>query len=542
MGEMFTSKSPKIPKKYDCEVCDYHTSNKKDYMKHISTAKHKTLTNAHLKTSDCLCGKTFQHRQSLSRHKKICSYILDEKKEKKNTKTINSNLINSINSNLINSDLINNIENSTKSDLSSSDQRTSEKQFILSENEKTNLINSNLINSNLINSNLINSDLINSNLINSNLINSDLINSDLINSDLINNIENSTKSDLSSSDQRTCERQFILSENEKNNSINSDSINSDLLNSDLINSNLINSDLINSDLINSNLINSNLINSDLINSNKSNNSESSFNNTKSSKKQKIRTHKKTIVDILTKVSEQSGYNCEEVQNFVKHMSNKTKKQARPRKTKKESSSDNVELKEIIQTMVQQNNNLQELLLKQSDTHREEIQSMIPKIGNTTNNKFNLNIYLNEECKDAVNIMDFVQSLQIGISELETTAELGYIDGITDIMVNGLKELETTKRPIHCSDLKREILYIKDNDVWQKETYAKSRLKHAIKHVSMNNAKQINHWIDKNPNCNDVIYNNIIMNSVCENDEQQDKFADRIIKNVAKNVIIDKDNR
>jgi len=224
------------------------------------------------------------------------------------------------------------------------------------------------------------------------------------------------------------------------------------------------------------------------------------------------------------------------------MSNKTKKQARPRKTKKESSSDNVELKEIIQTMVQQNNNLQELLLKQSDTHREEIQSMIPKIGNTTNNKFNLNIYLNEECKDAVNIMDFVQSLQIGISELETTAELGYIDGITDIMVNGLKELETTKRPIHCSDLKREILYIKDNDVWQKETYAKSRLKHAIKHVSMNNAKQINHWIDKNPNCNDVIYNNIIMNSVCENDEQQDKFADRIIKNVAKNVIIDKDNR
>ena len=446
MGEMLTSKSPKIPKKYDCEVCDYHTSNKKDYMKHISTAKHKTLTNAHLKTSDCLCGKTFQHRQSLSRHKKICSYILDEKKEKKNTKTINSNLINSINS----------------------------------------------------------------------------INSNLINSDLINNIENSTKSDLSSSDQRTCERQFILSENEKNNSINSD--------------------LINSDLINSDLINSNLINSDLINSNKSNNSESSFNNTKSSKKQKIRTHKKTIVDILTKVSEQSGYNCEEVQNFVKHMSNKTKKQARPRKTKKESSSDNVELKEIIQTMVQQNNNLQELLLKQSDTHREEIQSMIPKIGNTTNNKFNLNIYLNEECKDAVNIMDFVQSLQIGISELETTAELGYIDGITDIMVNGLKELETTKRPIHCSDLKREILYIKDNDVWQKETYAKSRLKHAIKHVSMNNAKQINHWIDKNPNCNDVIYNNIIMNSVCENDEQQDKFADRIIKNVAKNVIIDKDNR
>jgi uncharacterized protein YjbI with pentapeptide repeats len=475
MGEMLTSKSPKIPKKYDCEVCDYHTSNKKDYMKHISTAKHKTLTNAHLKTSDCLCGKTFQHRQSLSRHKKICSYILDEKKEKKNTKTINSDLINSnlINSNLINSDLINNIENSTKSDLSSSDQRTCERQFILSENEKNNSINSDSINSNLINSNLINS----------NLINSDLINSDLINSDLIN-----------------------------------------------------------SNLINSNLINSNLINSDLINSNKSNNSESSFNNTKSSKKQKIRTHKKTIVDILTKVSEQSGYNCEEVQNFVKHMSNKTKKQARPRKTKKESSNDNVELKEIIQTMVQQNNNLQELLLKQSDTHREEIQSMIPKIGNTTNNKFNLNIYLNEECKDAVNIMDFVQSLQIGISELETTAELGYIDGITDIMVNGLKELETTKRPIHCSDLKREILYIKDNDVWQKETYAKSRLKHAIKHVSMNNAKQINHWIDKNPNCNDVIYNNIIMNSVCENDEQQDKFADRIIKNVAKNVIIDKDNR
>ena len=183
------------------------------------------------------------------------------------------------------------------------------------------------------------------------------------------------------------------------------------------------------------------------------------------------------------------------------------------------------------------------MMKKNDELQKTIVDMIPKIGSnntTTTNKVNLNIFLNEHCKDALNINDFVNNLQIQLSDLENTGRVGFIDGISQIFVNGLQQLEMTKRPIHCSDLKREILYVKDNDTWQKEDNERTHIVNAINTVKHNNMRQIEHWKDEHPECldahhpeNDILLN-IVSNSVCRDNSNVKK----IIKNIAKEVIIE----
>tara|TARA_B100000900_G_C20431455_1_gene655172 strand:- start:36 stop:935 length:900 start_codon:yes stop_codon:yes gene_type:complete len=183
------------------------------------------------------------------------------------------------------------------------------------------------------------------------------------------------------------------------------------------------------------------------------------------------------------------------------------------------------------------------MMKKNDELQKTIVDMIPKLGSnntTTTNKVNLNIFLNEHCKDALNINDFVNNLQIQLSDLENTGRVGFIDGISQIFVNGLQQLEMTKRPIHCSDLKREILYVKENDTWQKEDNERTHIVNAINTVKHNNMRQIEHWKDEHPECldahhpeNDTLLN-IVSNSVCTDNSNVKK----IIKNIAKEVIIE----
>ena len=168
------------------------------------------------------------------------------------------------------------------------------------------------------------------------------------------------------------------------------------------------------------------------------------------------------------------------------------------------------------------------------------------INNTINNKFNLNVFLNEQCKDALNIMDFVSSLKFQLSDLENVGKLGYTEGISKIFINGLQELDVFKRPIHCSDLKREIMYIKDKDAWEKEKENNDILKVAIKHIAHNNVKQLPDWIHENPSSNNhdtkkhQEYIQILNESMGASTEEEDiKNYNRIIKNVAKEVVIDK---
>ena len=197
---------------------------------------------------------------------------------------------------------------------------------------------------------------------------------------------------------------------------------------------------------------------------------------------------------------------------------------------------NQEFKQMMVEQNKQNADLQKQLL---DLAKE---TKITTINNTNNNKFNMNFFLNEKCKDALNIMEFVSSLQFQLQDLEETGRLGYIQGISRIFINGLKELDIHKRPIHCSDVKRETLYIKDNDAWEKEDVDKKKIKGAIKYVSLKNAKQINEWTKDHKGYNDSANKNSdkYLKLIIEANGGEPEEVNKIIKNISTNVIIDKD--
>jgi uncharacterized Zn ribbon protein len=195
-------------------------------------------------------------------------------------------------------------------------------------------------------------------------------------------------------------------------------------------------------------------------------------------------------------------------------------------------------------LIKENTEMKNIMLEQ--------QSMIMKViengtHNTINNhNFNLNFFLNETCKNALNIDDFVSSVKVSLSELENTGRRGYVEGISSIILNKLNTLSHSDRPIHCSDYKRETMYIKNDNQWIKETQEKPILKKAIKTIANENIKQINVWRQQYPDCTDSeskknnLYLKIVSNSMCgSTKEESEKNYEKIISNVAKQVIIDK---
>jgi hypothetical protein len=211
----------------------------------------------------------------------------------------------------------------------------------------------------------------------------------------------------------------------------------------------------------------------------------------------------------------------------------------------------INAKDLIIKLMQQNKELRELVMEQSKDFQKtliEIAKDKSITNNTTNNNnqsFNMNFFLNEQCKDALDIMDFVNSLQLSISDLENTGKDGYVKGISDIFIRGLRELDVYKRPIHCSDLKREVMYVKDNDVWEKDD-DKKKVKKAIQHIGGRNFKQFKEWVDLNPEARDVRtkkhdqYVNILTRCTGGADSQEDDLLfNKIITNIAKEVKIEK---
>jgi hypothetical protein len=173
-------------------------------------------------------------------------------------------------------------------------------------------------------------------------------------------------------------------------------------------------------------------------------------------------------------------------------------------------------------------------------------TIINNINNSNNKNFNINLFLNEQCKDALNITDFVNSLQPQINDLEETGRLGFVQGISRIFINGLNQLDVHQRPLHCSDFKREIIYIKDSNSWTKENDNKDKLLTAIKKVSHKNMQQIQSWQINNPLYLDPdskqndIFNKIVFESMPgSSKEESEKNYNKIIKNIAKETIIDK---
>lgn len=167
-------------------------------------------------------------------------------------------------------------------------------------------------------------------------------------------------------------------------------------------------------------------------------------------------------------------------------------------------------------------------------------------NNNNNNQFNLNVFLNEKCKDALTMTQFIDSLKLSVADLEQTGRLGFVDGISRIFIKGLKELDITMRPLHCTDAKRETVYIKDVDKWEKESNEKTTLKKAIKQIERKNIKLLPAWQEENPDfrildtrANDD-YVKISLSSLGAYEQDQvDKQNDKIIKNVLKEVTLDK---
>jgi hypothetical protein len=207
--------------------------------------------------------------------------------------------------------------------------------------------------------------------------------------------------------------------------------------------------------------------------------------------------------------------------------------------------------ELIQTIIKENNEVKQMLIDQNMKMMEIATKNNTVINNTTNNNttnnnFNLQMFLNVQCKDALNISDFLDSLQVKIKDLEDTGRLGYVDGITKIFLNGLNDLNINSRPIHCSDLKREVIYIKDKDVWEKENNDRDKLKLAIKTITSKNIKQIPVWQKENPDCFDSTskkndqYLKIVSNAMNGlTKEETEKNYDKIISKIAKETVIQK---
>lgn len=203
------------------------------------------------------------------------------------------------------------------------------------------------------------------------------------------------------------------------------------------------------------------------------------------------------------------------------------------------------------TLITQNEEFKQLIIEQNNKIIDLCKDKGVIVNNTTNhtnttNNFNLKFFLNVQCKDALNISDFVDSLVLQVKDLEETGRIGYSDGISKIFIRGLKELDVYKRPIHCSDLKRETIYIKENDMWEKENEEKEKLKGVIKKIANKNIKQIPLWQKENPqyvdsSCkkNDEYLQLITNTMIGSDDDETDRNYHKIISNVAKEVIIQK---
>ena len=202
--------------------------------------------------------------------------------------------------------------------------------------------------------------------------------------------------------------------------------------------------------------------------------------------------------------------------------------------------ENADFKSLIMELVKK-----EFISNSINNNNNNTTNNVNSINNNTNT-FNLQFFLNDTCKGAMNMSEFVDTIAIQMSDLENFAHMDYADGVSKILLKNLNNLDTNERPIHCTDLKRETVYIKENNCWKKETDDKSNLKSAIKLIAFKNIKQINEWVKEHPGCRDpttkqnVKYNKIVMNSMSGGtiQEQQDNI-EKIVKNVTKAVTIDK---
>jgi hypothetical protein len=205
--------------------------------------------------------------------------------------------------------------------------------------------------------------------------------------------------------------------------------------------------------------------------------------------------------------------------------------------------------ELVMELIKDNKEMKQIILEQHNTINNLVKNGITNNSNNTytnsNNKaFNLNLFLNETCKDAMNINDFVESIKIQLSDLEKFGEVSYVENLSNIITTNLKALDVTERPVHCTDKKRETIYIKDDNKWEKEDDNNTRLRKAIKKIAAKNYKLLPEYREKYPGCQYADskysdkYNKMVVEAMCGNGNEAEK-EDKIIKNISKNILVDK---
>ena len=270
----------------------------------------------------------------------------------------------------------------------------------------------------------------------------------------------------------------------------------------------------------------------------------------------ISTNKHKILtnpNFLATKNAQKNYQCSTCKKLYKHAStlssHKKKCTSKPNLYEKEEIVDvllkeNTDFKNIILELVKTNTDMQKQML---DVCKNGVggNNTINTMNSHNNNKtFNLNFFLNEQCKDAMNIMDFVNSVTLQLSDLESVGKLGYVEGISNIMIKKLTEMDIYKRPVHCSDAKRETLYVKDNNIWEKETASHSKLRKAIKYISKKNSDLLLAWSNQHPASKNIHskqneeYMKMIYQAMGGTGEVEEN-ENKIIKKISKMVLIEK---
>jgi hypothetical protein len=201
----------------------------------------------------------------------------------------------------------------------------------------------------------------------------------------------------------------------------------------------------------------------------------------------------------------------------------------------------------METLIKENQEFKKLMIEQN-SQIMEIAKNSQIINNTTNNhtqKFNLNLFLNDTCKDAMSITDFLRNLNVHIDELEYIGNHGYVNGMTKMIMDRLKDMDITKRPIHCTDIKRETMYIKDDAGWSKDTDELTKLRKILSRISMNNYRTVPVWRTAHPDCEvmesrtyDFCYK--MMRAILGDvEEEQIRLDNKIIKTLAKELFVQK---
>ena len=203
-------------------------------------------------------------------------------------------------------------------------------------------------------------------------------------------------------------------------------------------------------------------------------------------------------------------------------------------------SDNINLNVLVLDLLKQNQELQKQLIELSKE-----KTVTNSHNNTTNNNnhFNLQFFLNETCKDAITADQFVKDIQISFGDLENIGNRGYVEGFTDIILKQLRTLDVTKRPFHCTDVKRETIYIKETDAWKKDNEEKEKLKNVIENVAVKGRQNVSSWQHSHPEVRVLDSNDYEMNhKIIRNtwgDGDTEKLQEKVIKTIAKEVHVDK---